>query len=547
MIRVAALIVAVLFYRVTSEVTSLSSLRKDDVISSKEKLSVLLLHSMFPSHFLPLLSLGAELSSRGHRVTSLGPVLEGYEHLFIKRAQSLGLETIETNRVSSETFKMYSQSSEHEEGLISTVKWIYNMSLFFTSPSFKKENYLVKIRETIDTLNSSDYDYIISEHATMSLLYYTQRKWSIEDIMLVTVVPDFIARSIVPWPYPSLLICSSDDMSFSDRLLSALFLPLETFLMSFLGKALFVAEDECYLPSSNLLEVLLYQPTLYTTVIGIELPQVILPLQHFLGPLLPPDHSLIDSRLSTWLENASNAPSPVIYISMGTTVFINREMAEALLKLSSKYRLVWSLRESNQHILLGLNINNNTVYVAPWVAQFSVLGHSSVKLAILHCGINGIQEAFYNEVPVLCIPGGADQYILASRLQVKKLGLWLNAKDANEDNLKRAVSTILVKEKDQFKENAKKMSGLFKAAGGVKKGADLVELYAEIGYKHGLPSFICYEWNFIQYYNIDVWCVLVILLLIGLMGCRLCCGCFCRRFCCCCCWRQSKENKAKTD
>ena len=103
-----------------------------------------------------------------------------------------------------------------------------------------------------------------------------------------------------------------------------------------------------------------------------------------------------------------------------------------------------------------------------------------------------------------------------------------------------------MKEREQFEDNARKISALFKAAGGVKKGADLVELYAEIGYEHGLPSFIRYDWNFIQYYNIDVWCVLVVLIVLGLIGCRLCCKCFCRRICGCCCCRQGKE-KRKTD
>ena len=505
------------------------------------KLSILLLHSTFPSHFLSVLSLGAELVSRGHKVTILGPALEGYEDLFKERPESLGMRTIQTNKVSKETFKMYSQSAEHEgESFIDNLKWLYNMSLFF---NHKEENYLIKMRETIDTLNGSHYDYVISESATMSMLYYVRRKWSIEGVMLLMVLPNTAPRYISPWPYPSIFSSESDDMSFADRLLNtAITLPLEKLFMP-LAKPIFVAEEECDLPFSNPLEAVLHQPTLYITVIGIELPQVILPLQHYLGPLLPPNPPPLDSKLSSWLEKTS-VHSPIIYISMGTTTaFINKEMAQSFLSLSSRYRLVWSLRKSNHHILSGLNVNDEAVYISSWVSQFTLLGDSSVKLAILHCGLNGVQEALYNRVPVICIPNGADQYSIALRLEVEKLGLWLKRKEVDNEKLSNAVETILVKEREQFEDNTRKISALFKAAGGVKKGADLVELYAEIGYEHGLPSFIRYDWNFVQYYNIDVWCVLVVLIVLGLIGCRLCCKCFCRRFCGCCCCRQGKEKR----
>ena len=58
-------------------------------------------------------------------------------------------------------------------------------------------------------------------------------------------------------------------------------------------------------------------------------------------------------------------------------------------------------------------------------------------------------------------------------------------------------------------EQVRRINYLLRAGRRAKKDGDLVELYADERHDHGILSFILYKWNFIQYYNIDVWLVIV--------------------------------------
>lgn len=49
---------------------------------------------------------------------------------------------------------------------------------------------------------------------------------------------------------------------------------------------------------------------------------------------------------------------------------------------------------------------------------------------------------------------------------------------------------------------------MFELAGGGKRAADLVEFYEEVGYDHLIPSYVRYNWSWIQSCNLDVWVVL---------------------------------------
>ena len=346
-------------------------------------------------------------------------------------------------------------------------------------------------------------------------------------------------RYLQAWPYPRFTAPFSDNMTFLERLLNTgVYVMIEQVVSQFF--LLLMRFNGLRNMPSDFLSMVVHQPTLHNTVIGLDWPKAILPLQHYVGPMFLPHPPPLEPSLINWLEREGKEAAPVIVISMGTTADITKGMAEAFISLSSNYRLVWSLRESNQHVLSGLQINTSLIHVTPWLSQLTMLQHHSVKLAILHCGLNGVQESLYNRVPVLCLPYGIDQHDTAFRLEYYKLGVSLFPHEVNNETLRKAVASLQEK---VYYDNVNKISVLFKAAGGVKRGADLVELYAEVGYEHGLPSFVRYQWGFIQYYNIDVWIVLGLLLTLSFIGCRK----LCKRHCCCSrCWMR-KEAKRKTE
>lgn len=489
--------------------------------SKKGNLSILLVHSYFPSHIFPLISLGAELVSRGHTVSCIGSIVEGYEHIRVL-AESYGIKYLYEDKVSKQLYEGFRETGKHD-GETSWVSLMVNLTQFILTS--KEENNMQTMVRQFKTINVSQYDYIIVEQAFGPVLFHLRTALKANNTMLLMILSEFVSRSIIPWPYPRLLAPLTDNMSFTDRLLNtALYLPIESFMMIMISIMTNALDSDLSMPI-DFLSGCQDQPVLYNTVIGFEWPKPSLPLQHFVGPMFPPNPFPLDPSLSEWLKKGD---SPIIFISMGTTAIITRDMAQALITLSSQFRLVWSLRESNYHVLSGLNVDNNVVYITPWLSQFTMLQYPLVEVAILHCGMNGVHEALYNKVPVLCLPFGMDQYDVALHITHQKLGLSLQPQEVNQDSLAEAVQSL---QEPVFQANVKKISLLFKAAGGAKKGADLVEFYAAYGYHHGLPAFIRYKWSFIQYYNIDVWIVLISILILLLLGIRNCCYCFCYKRC----------------
>lgn len=519
-VRVFLLLVFLASFRVTANESN----------PQRRNLSILLIHSYFPSHCFPVIALGAELVSRGHKVTALGSVLQDYQFI-PELAESHGIQYVDKVIVPNEFYEGFRDVGKHD-GETNWISLVYNMSSFFLSLK-NNESDVMQVRKIFDTLNASHYDYIIAEQAISFILPYVRKQWNTTNTMSVLLLLDMVPRYAIPWPYPRYLSSLPEDMSFTDRFLNTLiYTPVERVVLhlttSFIG---LFADSKLALPG-DFLTWSLSQPNLYNSVLGVlEWPRNLLPLQHYVGPMLLSNPSPLSDELLAWIDKGSD---PIVYISMGTTALITTEIAQAILSLSTDYRLVWSLRESNMDILTGLSIDSDRVYTSPWISQFTLLQHSLVKLAILHCGLNGVQESLYNKVPVLCIPYGMDQHDVAFRLTHQKFGISLLPHKLNMQNLKKSIQTL---ENPLYQEQVNMASHLLKAGGGVKKGANLVELYAEIGYQHGLPSFIRYQWSSIQYYNIDVWLVMVCLLVGSIWMCNKCCN----RWCC------KKYQKTKKD
>ena len=65
-------------------------------------------------------------------------------------------------------------------------------------------------------------------------------------------------------------------------------------------------------------------------------------------------------------------------------------------------------------------------YIASWVPQQSLLKHPALAIAVLHCGMNGLQETLFHGIPVICLPYAFDQFELATRLSAFGAGIRLS-------------------------------------------------------------------------------------------------------------------------
>ena len=495
-------------------------------------LSILILTSEYVAHFFPLVSLGEELVSRGHNVTMLGPVLEGREYLK-ELAESRGIRFLSSGVLPRSEYDLSLKAGQHNNsgtGIGAFVYRLWNATLY----SNDTEHFQIKMRKLIDQQEPSDY--IICDHTAITLLHYIRRVWNTSKVMTVFTPIPMTPHEAQTWTFPPILTPYTDDMSFTDRFVTlAIHRPIMWLLENYVLNMLMTLEP-ALATNERVLDFGLRHPVLYTTVTGFDWPRTILPLQHYVGPMLLSPPQPLDPPLLQWLD--ARAARSVIYIGMGTSATVTPALANTFVELSNNYSIVWSLKESNAHVLEGLDVDDAKMYVTPWVAQFSLLQHPSLLMVVVHCGISTVQEALYNSLPVLCIPYGFDQYDTALRVSTQGVGEQLNSNNVNSEEIAKVIDKV---KEGEYRTAVKRVSRLLREAGGSKKAADLVELYATIGHEHGIPAYVRYNWGYIQYYNIDVWATISVIITVVIWSCVKMSICCCR---CCC---HHGNRKTKTD
>jgi MGT family glycosyltransferase len=150
------------------------------------------------------------------------------------------------------------------------------------------------------------------------------------------------------------------------------------------------------------------------TAFGIEIPRPLPPLVQMVGPIFPKILEPLSPSLSKWLE-AGEEVTGVVYIAFGTLANIESWQAKALAEglTGTRFRVLWSLPKSQQHILPSLPSSFRLEHFVP---QQSVLSHPAVRAFISHCGMNSINEALYWEKPLLALPFFGDQHYNAARV-----------------------------------------------------------------------------------------------------------------------------------
>jgi UDP:flavonoid glycosyltransferase YjiC (YdhE family) len=78
-------------------------------------------------------------------------------------------------------------------------------------------------------------------------------------------------------------------------------------------------------------------------------------------------------------------------------------------------------QESQQHLPEGYTARH--VLITPWVSQTAVLGHSAVKGFLCHGGHTTTNEALAIGKPILVMPFGGDQLVVAQHIKDHGYGL----------------------------------------------------------------------------------------------------------------------------
>ncbi|MFC6084555.1 macrolide family glycosyltransferase [Sphaerisporangium aureirubrum] len=189
------------------------------------------------------------------------------------------------------------------------------------------------------------------------------------------------------------------------------------------------------------------------------------PSYRFVGPSLgarPPDPSFPADRLR----------DPVLYASLGT-VFdggprLLRDFATALAPLGGT--VVVSTGRTDPAALGPLPVN---VLARRSVPQPEVLARAA--LFVTHGGMNSVNEAMYAGVPVLVVPQGADQPLVARRVAELGAGLSIRTEDAAVETVNALARRLLGD--PRFRAAAATLRVAQREAGGCRRAADEIEHY----------------------------------------------------------------------
>jgi MGT family glycosyltransferase len=189
------------------------------------------------------------------------------------------------------------------------------------------------------------------------------------------------------------------------------------------------------------------------------------PSYRFVGPSLgarPPDPSFPVDRLR----------DPVLYASLGT-VFdagprLLRDLATALAPLGGT--VVISTGRTDPAALGPLPA---VVLARRSVPQPEVLARAA--LFVTHGGMNSVNEAMYAGVPMLVVPQGADQPLVARRVAELGAGLSIRPRDAAADAVNALARRLL--DEPRFQAAAATLRVAQREAGGYARAADELEHY----------------------------------------------------------------------
>ena len=228
-------------------------------------------------------------------------------------------------------------------------------------------------------------------------------------------------------------------------------------------------------------------------------------MMHFVGPVVSRNEQVLPDDLRVWLDRHS--PRSVLYVSMGSMFTASKQLAISVVEaaVQSNYDILWTMKDSSRHILDDVDpelLHNGSIFISSWLPQAAVLRHPSISVAILHCGLGGVNEALMGGVPIIGSPIAVDQFANCACVHNQGLGVCLHgAGNITSDLLQRSIKEI---ERGSYRETIRKLNIVLKEAGGVERAADLIEHYHEVGYDHLVPFWAKHQWSTVQYYNLDV-------------------------------------------
>ena len=487
--------------------------------TSQERLSILLVTFPSGSHLVPMAALGEELVTRGHNVT-LYTIVEDDSAMHVHLVKRSGINLFNAGRDELDT-------EIANRTFIETF-----FSLLDGDPFLRLMAHYSKL---LDNTNISMFDTVVIDVHLSPMMVCISKKWQVKVVSLSVGLS--LNSPISSWLGPAL------GTEFH-QLITAICRPILGILFCSVHNAALPSELQCSASENYVFEPSGHHfPHLIVTMIGVELGRPKLPLVEYIGPLLSKNPEPLPQKLEYWLGAKSTLS--VIYFNMDSINYMSADQAQNILQgaLATNNSVVWSLNAKKGNILKGMNIDSEKVYVTDWIPQLSLLQHSSIGAAIFHGSLDGIQASLSSGVPLLIIPSSKDQENSMAPIVRQQLGASIPLSRLSTEAVAKAITLIKL---SPYRANMGRLQSLYQWTGGVERAAFLIEVYGYHGYEHLIPAYIRYNWNGIQYHNIDVDLILLAMVMLTAYCTIRCCACghlYMYRYLSC----SSSRSKLKAD
>ncbi|KAI7815626.1 UDP-glucuronosyltransferase [Rhyzopertha dominica] len=275
------------------------------------------------------------------------------------------------------------------------------------------------------------------------------------------------------------------------------------------------------------------------------------PVFHPIRPLVPATISIgggahlhsgkpLPKDLQEFLDKSTQG---VIYFSLGTNIK-SKDLLEstrkAILATFSElpYNILWKYETDNMEL-------PKNVVVKQWLPQQDVLRHPNIKLFITQGGLQSMEEAITNGVPMLAMPFFSDQLPNVKSMVSKGLGQSMDFKKLTKEAFKEAILEVI--RNDRYKETVEEYSRILTDQ--QLSGLELGVWWTEYVIRHKGAAHLrspTADVPFYKYYYLDVLVFLSVVIYLVysalLMLLRLV-----RRFIASIWWTHVKGSKSKND
>eukprot|EP00058_Branchiostoma_floridae_P018772 XP_002604261.1 hypothetical protein BRAFLDRAFT_59893 [Branchiostoma floridae] len=241
-----------------------------------------------------------------------------------------------------------------------------------------------------------------------------------------------------------------------------------------------------------------------------------------------PERPVHFQRCDLELFMQSSGPAGVVVVSFGSQAkTISLERAEVMAAAFSRLRqkVVWRYVGEKP-----VGLGNNTKLMS-WLPQNDLLGHPKTRAFVTHAGSNGLYEALYHGVPVVCTPLAGDQPGNAARAVSKGLGVILDFHTLTSETMYQGITQVITG--NSYRETAARLSRLHRDQ--PQPPMERAVWWIEHVIKHGgLPHLraraVDLPWY--QYYLLDVTAFLLAVCTAVLGTVWYSCSFICRKMCC---------------